>query len=71
MQFDKIKTVKDKDTWLATTNTPPIYGVGVTEQEALDDYNESLAELKEDLKESSMLELSVYWQMIKEKFESG
>lgn len=68
MPFDKVKVRKDKDTWLATTEVPPVYGVGDTQNEALEDYNESLKELKEDLLEASDLKLSESWQLIREIF---
>jgi hypothetical protein len=62
---DDIKVVWDKEYWLATTENPPIHGIGRTREDAVVDYKVSLRELIEDLAEKPDTELSAYWLSVK------
>ena len=61
-----IKLEWDKEYWLATTENPPIYGTGGTPQKALDDYRDSLEELKDELRDVPDIQLNGYWKKVKE-----
>lgn len=55
----------DKSYWLATTENPPIHGIGGTPDAATKDYFDSLHELEADLAEHPDCRLSEYWKDVK------